>query len=82
MSDISNQRLANQHLNTPTLNMPVDVVSWFGAVQAQEYHYAKWALGLRLNGLTENDVQQAFNDGKILRTHVMRPTWHFVSPKD
>src|SRR5213078_2598445 len=42
----------------------------------------KWALGLRLQGVTDDDIEQAFTAGAILRTHVMRPTWHFVSPAD
>jgi hypothetical protein len=57
-------------------------VEWLGAVQAQDFAAAKWALGLRLQGVTDDDIEQAFTDGTILRTHVMRPTWHFVSPAD
>ncbi len=53
-----------------------------GAVQSQDFAGAKWAIGLRTNGLTEADVERAFTDGSILRTHVMRPTWHFVTPAD
>src|SRR5947209_5039282 len=53
-----------------------------GAVQAQDFAAAKWALGLRLQGVTDDDIEQAFTHGAILRTHVMRPTWHFVSPAD
>ena len=52
-------------------------------MQAQEYEPAKWALGLRLaDGAANRDVQRALDDGRILRTHVMRPTWHFVTPTD
>ena len=51
-------------------------------MQAQDYLGAKWALGLRLPGTTDAKIEQAFNDGAILRTHVMRPTWHFVAPAD
>ncbi len=43
---------------------------------------AKWALGLRSPGLTEADVDHAFEDGAIVRTHILRPTWHFVAPED
>ena len=58
-------------------------MAWFGAVQAQEYEHAKWALGLRTReGTSIRDVERAFDDGRILRTHVMRPTWHFVAPAD
>jgi hypothetical protein len=57
-------------------------VAWLGAVQAQDYPAAKWALGLRAPGLTDADVEGAFTSGTILRTHVLRPTWHFVTPAD
>jgi hypothetical protein len=58
------------------------VVEHLGAVQAQDYAAAKWAIGLRMQKATDQTVEQAFNEGKILRTHVMRPTWHFVMPQD
>jgi hypothetical protein len=53
-----------------------------GAVQAQDYNGAKWALGQRLQKVNDEIIEKAFAEGKILRTHVMRPTWHFVSAKD
>lgn len=52
------------------------------AVQSQDYAAAKWAVGLRLRGATDAQVERAFDAGPILRTHVRRPTWHFVSPRD
>jgi hypothetical protein len=51
-------------------------------MQAQDYPAAKWAIGLRSPGIQDADIEQAFNDGLILRTHVLRPTWHFVAPED
>jgi winged helix DNA-binding protein len=81
-SDIARQRLLNQHIVEPTFKSPTDVVAWLGAVQAQEYADAKWALGLRMENATDAIVEQAFNEGAILRTHLMRPTWHFVTPAD
>jgi hypothetical protein len=58
-------------------------VAWLGAVQAQEFPAAKWALGLRLPAsVTDAAIDRAFDAGQILRTHVMRPTWHFVTPAD
>ncbi|MEQ1693125.1 MAG: winged helix DNA-binding domain-containing protein [Gemmatimonas sp.] len=76
-------RLHHQHLTTtPTLTSAADVVRMLGAVQAQDYVGAKWAIGMRAHGLKDADVERAFNAGEILRTHVMRPTWHFVAPKD
>lgn len=80
---IAARRLDNQRLTRPGPGNPADVVSWFGAVQAQEYAAAKWSLGLRMpDGATDARVERAFNDGQILRTHVMRPTWHFVTASD
>jgi hypothetical protein len=81
-SDIAHHRLRNQHIGAPRFQEPAEVVSWLGAVQAQDYAGAKWALGLRLNGATDDDVERAFTDGAILRTHLLRPTWHFVTPAD
>jgi len=80
--DIASYRLQNQKLSRTDLTNPVDVVHWLGAVQSQDFAGGKWAIGLRANGLTESDVERAFTDGSILRTHVMRPTWHFVTPED
>jgi hypothetical protein len=78
---VAQQRLAQQHLQS-SLPTPAAVVGWFGAVQAQDYAGALWALGMRMQGASESTVEQAFADGAILRTHVLRPTWHFVTPAD
>jgi len=75
-------RLKNQQIVETRFSKPEEIVSWLVAMQAQEFPMAKWAIGLRLPGLKESDVDRAFNDGAILRTHVMRPTWHFVCPAD
>lgn len=80
--DIALQRLGNQRLSSPDLRKAADVVRWLGAVQAQDYHAAKWALGLRMHAATDQAIEKAFAAGDILRTHVMRPTWHFVTPVD
>src|SRR5512146_2851655 len=81
--NIVGQRLHNQLLSQMKCDEPDQVVEWFGAVQSQDYAGAKWALSQRLqNMLTDTALDQAFNAGKILRTHVMRPTWHFVTPTD
>ncbi len=80
--DITSYRLHNQRISQTDITNPTDVVYWFGAVQSQDFAGAKWALGLRTDGLSEADVDRAFADGSILRTHVMRPTWHFVTPAD
>jgi hypothetical protein len=51
-------------------------------VQSQEFHGAKWGLAQRMIPVTDADIDRTFKDGRILRTHVMRPTWHFVAPAD
>jgi hypothetical protein len=79
---IASYRLHNQHLSQNKFNQADDVVRCLGAVQAQDFAGAKWAIGLRSDGLTDPDVERAFNDGSILRTHMLRPTWHFVAPED
>ena len=78
-------RLNSQQLSSPRFKNPVDVVEWFGAVQAQDYYGAKWSLGQRMGGSsirTDDVIDKAFAAGKILRTHIVRPTWHFVTPAD
>jgi hypothetical protein len=61
---------------------PEEVVGWLGAVQAQDYYGAKWAVAQRTKSVSDAAVEQAFAEGTILRTHVLRPTWHFVLPAD
>lgn len=80
--DVASQRLYNQHIAQQTFEKPVDVVQWLGAVQAQDYGMATWAVGLRLQNAADNTIERAIANGEILRTHVMRPTWHFVAPND
>jgi hypothetical protein len=82
-SDLLRLRLHNQRLTDPRGRQAQEVVSWLVAMQAQEYAMAKWAIALRMTGAAqEADIEHAFNSGKILRTHLMRPTWHFVAPAD
>ena len=76
-------RLRNQFLNRPFAGTAAELVAWMGAVQAQEYEHARWGLGLRLAGRpTAADIEQEIAAGRILRTHVLRPTWHFVAAAD
>ena len=60
----------------------LDVVRSLGAVQAQDFAGAKWAIAQRASGATDAAVDRLFNEGRILRTHVLRPTWHVVLPED
>jgi Winged helix DNA-binding domain len=80
--NVAYARLQNQRLSSAHFAKPADVVSWLGAVQAQEYPGARWALALRMRRATDSGIERAFAAGEILRTHVMRPTWHFVAPAD
>ncbi|HEX9988908.1 MAG TPA: winged helix DNA-binding domain-containing protein [Chloroflexia bacterium] len=82
--DIAHRRLHNQRIASAVLEEPTDVVEWLGAVQAQDYAGARWAVGQRLRGPKSTDaaIEQTFDGGDILRTHLMRPTWHFVSRAD
>jgi hypothetical protein len=80
--DIARQRLHNQRIAGAKFTSPEEAVRWFGAVQAQDYAGAKWAVGQRMLGATDADLDAALAIGTILRTHVMRPTWHFVTPAD
>jgi hypothetical protein len=80
--DLVRERLRNQKLLQSEFRKADEAVAWLGAVQSQEYAGAKWALGQRANGLTDPDIEDAFNRGTILRTHVLRPTWHFVARAD
>ncbi len=80
---IAERRLENQLITRAGPSRPADVVSWLGAVQAQEYEAAKWAVGLRMPSETaDGNIERAIDEGRILRTHVMRPTWHFVAHAD
>jgi len=81
-SDIATLRLENQHLIGPRFDEPVEAVRWLGAVQAQDYQGAKWALAQRVTSVDNAAIDRCFDSGEILRTHVMRPTWHFVTPQD
>ena len=79
---IPNIRLQNQQLLNPLFRKPKELVSWMGAMQAQNYPMVKWAVGMRLKSATIQTVEKALRDGEILRTHVMRPTWHLVAAED
>jgi hypothetical protein len=80
--DIALRRLHNLRLEGAPLPAPEAVVGWLGAVQSQDFGPAKWSLAQRTPGTDDAAVDRAFADGAILRTHVLRPTWHFVSPAD
>ena len=79
---IALSRLANHGIATPTFAQPGDVVTWLGALQAQDYGGALWAIGLRMTGATERSIEQAIAERTIVRTWPMRGTLHFVAAQD
>jgi len=81
-SDISTLRLHRQLVTNPIQKTVKEAVSVLGAMQAQDYYMAKWAIGMRLSKSTDNQIVEAIDKGEIIRTHLLRPTWHFVSSDD
>ncbi|HRG38528.1 MAG TPA: winged helix DNA-binding domain-containing protein [Bacteroidia bacterium] len=80
--EIIHLRLQNQQLIGSNFKKPDDVVKWMGAIQAQDYAGCKWAVGLRTINSTDKSIEEAINKNKIIRTHILRPTWHLVHPQD
>jgi hypothetical protein len=82
LNDIASLRLQTQQLNGSAFKKAADLVKWFGAIQGQEYAQSKWGIGLRLPHLDDQAIEKEINDGKIIRTHLLRPTWHLVAAAD
>lgn len=82
LSGIANLRLQNQKIGETTVINACEVVSWMGAMQAQDYAMSKWAIGQRMLHAGNDIIEKALNDGLIIRTHLLRPTWHIVSAED
>lgn len=80
LRQIARLRLRNQRLSGTKFKTAEEVVGWLGAVQSQEYALAKWSLGERTTDLTDSTVDHLLREGRILRTRILRPTWHFVLP--
>lgn len=79
---ILQNRLIRQHIGQPYSGVMQELVSYMGAVQAQDYGAARWAIGLRMPGTSAAAVDAALADASLIRTHVLRPTWHFIAPQD
>jgi hypothetical protein len=82
LKKIACSRLINQQIAISVTTTIKETVARMGAMQAQDYAMAKWAIGLRCKGTTNMDVEAAINKGDIIRTHVLRPTWHFIAAED
>ena len=81
-AEIVRHRMHSQRLWGDPLESAEEVVRWLGALQAQEYVYAKWSVAQRAAGVDEAAMDQTLAAGAILRTHLLRPTWHFVLAED
>jgi hypothetical protein len=79
--EISHHRLVSQKLYKTTSCTPKEIVHHLGVMQAQDYAMAKWAIGSRCDA-SEKEIEEAVNSAQIIRTHILRPTWHFVSAED
>lgn len=79
---MARRRIRHTGLAEASFRSPEEVVAWHGAMQAQEYGLAKWSIGQRCAGIVDQDVDRALAAGAIVRTHVLRPTWHFVAAGD
>src|SRR5688572_9173864 len=80
-SEILHRRQRHQRITGKGFPRPVDAVQAFGAMQAQEFAMACWAIGLRTPGTVEADVLAAFDAGEIIRAHGLRPTWRAPAPR-
>jgi hypothetical protein len=82
IADIAHIRLSNQQLTLPHFKTPKQLIGYMGAIQAQDADMCKWAIGTRLPSSTIKTVNDALDKGDIIRTHVLRPTWHLISRED
>lgn len=82
MTALGVSRLAAQHVGAARVRTIEALVAWLLAIQAQEPLAARWAVGARVPGVTEHDVVAALDEGRLLRTHLMRGTWQYVVPED
>jgi hypothetical protein len=81
-TDIAQLRLVSQQIAGTKFKTAKEIVGWLGAMQEQDYAMVKWAIGVRLPNSTVRTIKAAINKGEIIRTHLLRPTWHFASTGD
>jgi hypothetical protein len=75
-------RTLSQQISTPVITSATEVAGRMAALQAQDYGMSKWALGIRIPGSTEKMIDDEIDSGKIIRMHLLRPTWHFAASAD
>ena len=76
------QRLATQRLSSAPMPTAAETVRLLTCVQSQERDHAFYSLGMRSKRSTYAAVRREYDRGTFLRTHILRPTWHFVLPQD
>ncbi len=81
MNPIALARIQSQKLADGSEMSPKELTSWFGAIQAQDFSMNRFAISVRTS-LNDAAVLAAFDSGEIIRTHVLRPTWHLASKED
>lgn len=81
-TEIAQHRQRAQQIGTASAGRADALVQFMGAMQAQDYAAVKWALGIRLPSATLHEIETAFSQGHIIRTHVLRPTWHIAAAED
>jgi len=75
-------RMLNQQLLFPLYEKPEEIVAWQGAMQAQDYNYFRWAIGIRQRIPQIAQLQEAFAKAELLRLHLLRCTVQVVSQTD
>ena len=75
-------RLLNQQLFAPQFSTPTELVRYMGAMQAQEYRMMRWAVAMRTRKPSLKAFKKAYDEGRIIRLHLMRCTWQLVCAED
>jgi winged helix DNA-binding protein len=80
--EIARWRLRSQHLVSPHAGSAAAVVRSLLAVQAENPSQAAWAVASRAQHREASELEALLDQGSVVRTHVLRPTWHFVAAED
>lgn len=80
--EIVSLRLARHFPEKRKSRSVAETVARLGAMQAQDITGVQWSIGLRTQRCRDNDVEKVLDDGSVVRTHVLRPTWHLLLPEN
>ena len=80
--DVARWRLRSQHLVEPHSATAAEAIGALLAVQAENAGQSAWAVAARTAGPDATDLAGLLDDGTVVRTHVLRPTWHYVAADD